>query len=130
VLRGAIRVWDFQNRQIVRSVQLPSALGSMDVQLIPGDPQGRAFTANMFEGLLYLVDTKAGTAKAVFDCNTVVPHIPAPTPGGMAQLLAMPQSGDRLLFDLFQAGQVVMLDISDPEHPFQTGGAQFRNDVA
>jgi selenium-binding protein 1 len=39
----------------------------------------------------------------------------------MAQLLAMPQSGDRLLFDLFQAGQVVMLDISDPEHPFQTG---------
>jgi selenium-binding protein 1 len=39
----------------------------------------------------------------------------------MAQLLAMPQSVDRLLFDLFQAGQVVVLDISDPEHPFQMG---------
>jgi hypothetical protein len=121
VLRGAIRVWDFQNRKIVRTVRLPTALGSMDVLLIPGDPQGRAFTANMFEGLLYLIDTKAGAAKAVFDCNTVVPHIAVPTRGGMAQLLAMPQSGDRLLFDLFQAGQVVMLDISDPEHPSQVG---------
>jgi selenium-binding protein 1 len=75
----------------------------------------------MFEGILYLVDTKAGTAKAVFDCNTLVPHIAVPVRGGMAQLLDMPQSGDRLLFTLFQAGQVVMLDITDPEHPFQAG---------
>jgi hypothetical protein len=29
VLRGAIRVWDFQNRKIVRTVQLPTALGSI-----------------------------------------------------------------------------------------------------
>jgi selenium-binding protein 1 len=121
VLRGAVRVWDFQNRKIVRTVQLPSALGSMDVMLIPGDPQGRAMTANMFEGLVYLVDTKAGTAKVVFDCNTLVPHIPVPTRGGMAQLFSMPKSGDRVLVSLFQAGQVAMLDISDPERPFQTG---------
>jgi selenium-binding protein 1 len=39
----------------------------------------------------------------------------------MVQLLAMPQSGDRLLFASFQAGQVGMLDVSDPEQPFQTG---------
>jgi len=121
VLRGAVRVWDFQNRKIVRTVRIPSALGTMDVMLIPGDPQGRAFTAGMLDGHLYLVDTKAGTAKAVFDCNTLVPHIAVTVPGGMGQLLDMTRSGDRLLFTLFQAGQIAMLDISDPEHPFQVG---------
>ena len=38
----------------------------------------------------------------------------------MTQLLAMPRSGDRLIFGLFQAGQVGMLDVSDPEHPVQS----------
>jgi len=121
VLRGAVRVWDFQNRKIVRTVQIPSALGTMDVMLIPGDPEGRAITAGMFDGFLYLVDTKAGTAKAIFDCNTLVPHIAAPVRGGMGQLLDMTRSGDRLVFTLFQAGQIAMLDISDPEHPYQVG---------
>ena len=32
-----------------------------DVKLIPGDPRRRAFTAGMFDGLVYLVDTVAGT---------------------------------------------------------------------
>ena len=39
----------------------------------------------------------------------------------MTQLMAMPRSGDRLIFGLFQAGQVGMLDVSDPEHPVQAG---------
>jgi len=121
VLRGAIRVWDFQNRKIVRTVPLPTAVGTMDVMLIPGDPQGRAYTAGMFEGILYLIDTKSGTAKPVFDCNNLVPHVTTQVSGGMAQLLDMTQSGDRLLFGLFQAGQIAMLDITDPEHPFQAG---------
>jgi len=121
VLRGAIRVWDLGKRQIVRTIQIPSALGTMDVKLIPGDPQGRAFTAGMFDGLVYLVDTNNGTAKVVFDCENIVPHVEVPVRGGMTQLLAMPQTGDRLIFGSFQAGQVGMLDVSDPEHPFQTG---------
>ena len=124
VLRGAVRVWDFQKRKIVRTIPIPGAPGTMDVILIPGDPQGRAFTAGMFDGLLYLVDTQAGTAKVVFDCNTLVPHIAVPVRGGMGQLLDMPQSGDRLFFGLFEAGQVVMLDVSDPEHPSQAGIVQ------
>lgn len=121
VLRGAIRVWDLQARRIIRTIQIPSALGTMDVTLIPGDPQGRAFTAGMFDGLVYLVDTKAGTAKVVFDCDTLVPHIEVPVRGGMTQLLDMPRSGDRLFFGSFQSGQVGMLDVSDPDHPFQAG---------
>jgi hypothetical protein len=121
VFRGAVRVWNFATRAITRTVQIPSAIGTMDVRLIPGDPQGRAFTAGMFDGLVYLVDTLHGTAKVVFDCETIVPHIEVPVRGGMTQILAMPTSGDRLLFASFQAGQVGMLDVSDPEHPVQTG---------
>ena len=120
LLRGSIRVWDLEKRTIVRTVTIPSAIGTMDVKLIPKDPQGRAFTAGMFDGFVYLVDTRSGTAKAVFDCESIVPHIDVPVRGGMTQLMAMPRSGDRLIFGLFQAGQVGMLDVSDPEHPVQS----------
>jgi hypothetical protein len=93
----------------------------MDIRLIPGDPMGRAYTAGMFDGFVYLIDTLAGTAKQVFDCETIVPHIEVPVRGGMTQILAMPNSGDRLLFASFQAGQVGMLDVTDREHPVQSG---------
>jgi hypothetical protein len=121
ILRGAIRVWDLDKRNIVRTVQISDAIGTMDVRLIPGDPLGRAFTAGMFDGFVYLVDTRAGTARKVFDCEAIVPHIEVPVRGGMTQILAMPESGDRLIFASFQAGQVGMLDVSDPDHPVQSG---------
>jgi selenium-binding protein 1 len=119
LLRGIIRVWDFHNRSIVRTIEIPSAVGTMDVKLIPKDPRGRAYTTGMFDGLVYLVDTLNGTSQIVFDCEDIVPHVEVPVRGGMTQLMAMPQSGDRLIFGLFQAGQVGMLDISDPERPVQ-----------
>jgi selenium-binding protein 1 len=125
VLRGAIRVWDLHRRKILRTITIGNAPGTMDVKLIPGDRRQRAFTAGMFDGLVYLVNTKDGTAKVVFDCENIVPHVEVPVPGGMTQLLAMPESGDRLIFGSFQAGQVGMLDVSDPEHPFQTGIVSF-----
>lgn len=120
-LRGAIRVWNLQNRTILRTIPIGNDPGTMDVKLIPGDPQQRAFTAGMFDGLIYLVDTQNGTAHEVFDCEDIVPHVEVPVRGGMTQILAMPKSGDRLLFGSFQAGQVGMLDVSDPERPFQSG---------
>jgi selenium-binding protein 1 len=109
MLRGSIRVWDLESRSIVRTIEIPSAIGTMDVKLIPKDPLGRAFTA------------ANGTSSVVFDCETIVPHVEVPVRGGMTQLLAMPRSGDRLIFASFQAGQVGMLDVRDPEHPVQTG---------
>ena len=121
LLRGAIRVWDLEERKIVRTVQIPDAIGTMDVKLIPGDPHRRAFTTGMFDGFVYLVNTTDGTAMTVFDCENIVPHVEVPVRGGMTQLLAMPKSGDRLLFASFQAGQVGMLDVRDPEAPFQAG---------
>jgi len=119
LLRGSIRVWDLEKRSILRTIVIPSAIGTMDVKLIPRDPLGRAFTAGMFDGLVYLVDTRSGTAQVVFDCENIVPHIDVPVRGGMTQLMAMPRSGDRLIFALFQAGQVGMLDVTNPEHPVQ-----------
>jgi hypothetical protein len=121
VPRGAIRVWDLENRTILRTITIPSAVGTMDVKLIPHDPQGRAFTAGMFDGLVYLVDTAGGTAQVVFDCENIVPHIEVPVRGGMTQLLAMNHKGDRLFFGSFQAGQVGALDVSDPEQPVPAG---------
>ena len=113
-LRGSLRFWDLAQRTITRTVFLPEALGTMDVKLIPGDPHGRAVTANMFSGLVYTVDPTDGSVVQSFDCETIVPHIEVPTRGGMVQLLAMPQSGDRLIFASFEAGQVGLLDISNP----------------
>jgi selenium-binding protein 1 len=119
LLRGSIRVWDLEKRSILRTIVIPSAIGTMDVKLIPRDPLGRAFTAGMFDGMVYLVDTRSGTAQVVFDCENIVPHIDVPVRGGMTQLIAMPRTGDRLIFALFQAGQVGMLDVRNPEHPVQ-----------
>ena len=107
LLRGSIRVWDLKRRSIVRTITVPSAIGTMDVKLIPRDPQGRAFASGMFDGFVYLVDTRNGTAKAVFDCESIVPHIDVPVRGGMTQLMAMPRSGDRLIFGLFQDVRVM-----------------------
>lgn len=115
-LRGALRFWDLKKRQIVRTVMLPETAGSMDVKLIPGDPHGRAITVNMFSGLVYTVDPTDGSVVQAFDCEDIVPHIEVPVSGGMVQLLAMLDRGDRLIFGSFQAGQVGMLDISNPAH--------------
>ena len=112
-LRGSIRVWDLEARTIVRTVTIPSALGTMDVKLIPGDPKQRAVTAGMFDSVIYLVDTQAGTYKPVFDAATI-----NGTPMSMPQILAVTNDGTRLIFPLLNTGQIVMLDISNPDHPF------------
>jgi hypothetical protein len=113
-LRSSLRFWNLKDREITRTVVLPDQAGTMDVKLIPGDPHGRAVTANMFTGLVYTVDPTDGSFVQAFDCTTIRPRIEVPIRGGMTQLLAMPRSGRRLIFGLFQAGQVGMLDITDP----------------
>jgi len=126
VLRSSVRVWDFKNRRITRTIPIvtpnPEAggVGTMDIKLIPNDPRRRAFTAGMFDGWVYLVDTEKGTAKPVFDCETIVPHVDVPVRGGMIQLLDITKTGkSRLLTGAFQTGQVIMLDVSNPEKPVQ-----------
>ena len=107
--RGSVRVWDFGRREIVRTITIPGA-GTIDVKLIPNDRRRRAYTAAMLDDHLYLVDTKRGSATAVFDFSSI-------QPGGWPQLMRMTENGARLFVSMNQAGKVVMLDTSDPRHP-------------
>jgi hypothetical protein len=77
----------------------------------------------MFDGHIYRIDPLSGTGTAAFDLSTVTPHVDTPVKGGMGQILATPQSGDRLIFGTFMAGQVVMLDTTDRANLKQVPGA-------
>jgi selenium-binding protein 1 len=131
VLRGSVRIWDFRERKITKTVDLISpdgsgpAQGTMDVKMLPKDPHGYGYTAGMFDGHIYLIDPFRGTGTSVFDLSTVKPHVDTPVSGGMGQIMATPQSGDRLLIGTFMAGQVVMLDVSDRFKPKQISVVSF-----
>jgi selenium-binding protein 1 len=109
-LRGSVRVWDLRARRILRTIAIPNAGGTIDVQLIPGDPLGRAYTAGMLDDQLYLVDPEAGTAKQVFSFASI-------QKGGWPQLMRMTHDGKRLFITMNQAGKVAMFDTSDPDRP-------------
>jgi selenium-binding protein 1 len=128
VLRNTVRIWDYNARKIVSTVRLTTptgdaALGLMDIKLLPGDPDGVAYTAGMFDGFVYMINPRQATSAVAFDCDTIVPHVDTGIRGGMTQILATPKSGDRLIFGLFQAGQVGMLDTTDRAHLKQVPGA-------
>src|SRR5262249_24780319 len=108
--RAQIRVWDLKRREIVRSIAIPDGGGTIDVQLIPGDRQQRAYTAGMLDGHLWLVDPRHGTARPVFDFGTI-------SKDGWPQLLRATRDGRRLFVSMNMAGQVAMFDTSDPERP-------------
>jgi len=134
VLRGTVRIWDYAARTIIKTIapQNPNggpALGTMDVKMLPKDPNGIGYVAGMFDGHIYMIDPIAGTATMAFDLSTVTPHVETPIPGGMGQILATPQRGDRLIIGLFQAGQVVMLDTSDRANLTQISVVSFGADA-
>jgi hypothetical protein len=114
-LRGSVRVWDLAERSIKMKIVVgdPSnPAGTMDVKLIPVDPQLRGFTDGMGDSKLYLLDTKRGTATAVYDFSPfAVPNAPMP------QLIWINHDGTRLFITLNGAGKVVQFNISEPEHP-------------
>ena len=128
-LRSSLRFWDLAGRTITRSVFLPDNAGTMDVKLIPGDNRGRAVTVNMFTGLMYSVDPTDGSYTQAFDMNEVIPHVDTPVRGGMPGLLAVPRSGRSLITATFMAGQVVMLDISNPKQFKQLSVVSFGKDA-
>jgi len=118
-LRGSVRVWNFKERELIRTIKLSrpsgpfrnfSPAGTIDVKLIPGDPKKRAYTAGMTDDALYLVDTQRGTAQVVFDFSRIAG-------GGWPQLMRMTQDGDRLFVSMNLAGKVIMFDTTQPHHP-------------
>jgi hypothetical protein len=121
VLRGTVRVWDLASRTITSTINVnpDQPAGTMDIALIPHDPRGRAFTAGMSDNKLYLVNTQAGTASAVFDFDRPEFQV-AGAPGIMPQLIRINKAGTRLFITLNYggaAGKVVMFDISRPGRP-------------
>jgi selenium-binding protein 1 len=108
--RGSVRVWNLERREIVRTISIPGAGGTIDVKLIPHDPRARGFTAGMSDDHLYLLDTQRGTARAVFDFASIAK-------GGWPQLMRVTADGRRLFVSMNQAGKVVMFDISNPDKP-------------
>jgi len=109
-LRGSVRVWNFRERKILRTVTIPNPAGTIDVKLIPGDEKARAYTAGMTDDQLYLIDTRRGTATSVFDFSTI-------SPGGWPQLMRMTNDGKRLFISMNTAGKIVMFDTSDLSRP-------------
>jgi len=124
-LRSSVRFWNLNARTITRSVFLPDEAGTMDVKLIPGDSHGRAVTVNMFTGLMYSVDPTDGSYVQAFDMSDVKPHVSTPVSGGMPGLLAVPRGGHTVIAATFMAGQVVMLDMSNPKKFKQTSVVSF-----
>ena len=61
--------------------------------------------------------------------STITPQVETPVPGGMTQLLAMPKGGRRLIYGAFMAGQVGMLDITDPKRFMQVSVVSFGRDA-
>jgi hypothetical protein len=119
VLRGSVRVWDYRERKITKTIDLfapdgTPAQGTMDVKMLPKNPHGYGYTSGMFDGHVYLIDPEHGIGVSAFDLSTVKPHLATPVPGGMAQIMATPEAGDRLIVGTFMAGQIVMLDTTDP----------------
>jgi hypothetical protein len=108
--RGSVRVWDLRRREILRTVNIPGTVGTIDVKLIPHDPKARAFTAGMLDDHLYLIDTRNGTATSVFDFSTIAA-------GGWPQLMRTTKDGKRLFVSMNQAGKVAMFDTANPERP-------------
>ena len=80
------------------------------MKLIPGDENGRAYTAGMLDDQLYLINTRRGTATSVFDFSSIAP-------GGWPQLMRMTRDGKRLFISMNTAGKIVMFDTSNPSHP-------------
>jgi hypothetical protein len=109
-LRGSVRVWNFKEREILRTITIPNPAGTIDVKLIPGDAKARAYTAGMTDDKLYLIETRGGTATPVFDFSTIAA-------GGWPQLMRMTRDGKRLFISMNMAGRVVMFDTSNPEKP-------------
>lgn len=114
LFRNTIHVWDLAARSIVRTIPVEGAIGTMDVKLIPGDAQRRAFTAGMLDGKLYLVDTQNGSARPVYDLARISWWR---SRNLSPQFLQITSDGTRLILPLGGPGLIVMFDISNPNYP-------------
>ena len=114
VLRSSVRVWNFRDRTITKTIELPAGAGSMDCELLPHNADGDGYVGGSGNGQLYLFDSRTGTARDVFNLDTVAP-------GALTQVMAISPDGTRLFVPYItgtgQAGGIAMFDVTDPHHP-------------
>src|SRR5262249_48747120 len=118
-VRGSVRVWDLASRTIVRTIQIPPAIGTMDCKLIPGDPNLGAYACGMFDpggSHLYYIDTQAGTFTQAFDVDVLLPD-------GFTQIFDITHDATRMVVAASHytalgpdRGLVALLDITDRTH--------------
>ncbi|WP_394827884.1 hypothetical protein [Pendulispora albinea] len=118
--RGSVRVWNLNDRTITKTIPVGnpnSPPGTINIELIPNDPQLRAYVTGVFDGKLYLVEPNQGTATPAVDFNQfALPGAADPWP----HLFKINKTGTRLVITLNYKGlngKVVYLNIEDRAHP-------------
>lgn len=112
VLRSSVRIWNYQARTITKTIKLPAGAGSMDCDLLPHNRDGDGYVGGSGNGQLYLFDSRTGTARHVFNLDTL-------TPGALTQVMAITPT--RLFVpystSTSQGSGIAMFDVTDPGHP-------------
>ncbi|KAL4446347.1 hypothetical protein ABPG77_003154 [Micractinium sp. CCAP 211/92] len=111
IKRQTVRVWDFDNNVPAnpRTIQLPGAQGVIDVKFIPGRSDNLALATGVFGNQLYWVDPDNNIAGVAYQFPTdkdYHPHL----------LAAANDKGTRFLLSGNKAGQVYLLDTSNPKN--------------
>lgn len=112
VLRSSVRIWNYRARTITKTIELPEGTGSMDCRLLPHNRDGEGYAGGSGNGQLYLFNARTGTARHVFDFNTL-------TPGALTQVMAITPT--RLFVpystSTSQGSGIAMFDVTSPGHP-------------
>lgn len=109
VVQNRVRVWNLNRRSIIRTIELPNAGGTMDIQLIPRDILARAVVPGQ-GGKLWLVDTFLGTVKPIYDFTQLPGQGPAPQP----HIVKFTEDGKRMFVSLYGSSTITMFDSSIP----------------
>ncbi|KAL4423721.1 hypothetical protein ABPG75_001022 [Micractinium tetrahymenae] len=110
IKRQTVRVWDFDGNVPANpcTIQLPGAQGLIDVKFIPGRSDNLALATGVFGNQLYWVDPDNNVAGVAYQFPTdkeYHPHL----------LVAANDQGTRFLLSGNKAGQVYLLDTSNPK---------------
>jgi hypothetical protein len=114
LFRSSVRIWNYRSRTITKTIELPVGAVSMDCELLPDNPDGEGYVGGTGNGQLYLFDSRTGTARGVFNFDTLAP-------GAQTQVMAVSSDGTRLFVPYDSSSGrgsgIAMFDVSHPDHP-------------
>jgi hypothetical protein len=114
LFRSSVRIWNYRSRTIIKTIELPPGAVSMDCELLPNNPDGEGYVGGTGNGQLYLFFPRTGTARDVFNFDTL-------TPKAQTQVMAVSPDGTRLFVPYESSSGrgsgIAMFDVSHPDHP-------------